>query len=269
LLNTGRGRGGSILRADGTATSVSAKQSARATATTKNAKPAKKATAEAKGNKGGSAFEQTFKKIDDVLWKEAGCSSELDYTEQTSWLLFLKYLDDLEQERAMAAELMGKPYKYLLDEAHRWSTWAAPKTAADDFDHDRALTGDDLLQFVNYDLFPYLQEFKRNASAPDTIGYKIGEIFGEIKPKFQSGYSLRDALELMDSLHFRSQAEKHELSHIYEVKIKNMGNAGRNGGEYYTPRPLIRAMVQVMNPKIGETIYDGACGSGGFLCEAH
>lgn len=73
----------------------------------------------------------------------------------------------------------------------------------------------------------------------------------------------------MDQLHFRSQKEKHELSHLYEAKIKNMGNAGRNGGEYYTPRPLIRAMIQVIKPKIGETIYDGACGSAGFLCESH
>ena len=122
---------------------------------------------------------------------------------------------------------------------------------------------------MNRDLFPYLQEFKERASGSDTIEYKIGEIFGEIKNKFQSGYSLRDALELMDELSFQSQDEKHELSHLYEAKIKNMGNAGRNGGEYYTPRPLIRAMIQVTKPKIGERIYDGAVGSAGFLCEAH
>ena len=214
-------------------------------------------------------FEQTFKNIDDVLWKEAGCSSELDYTEQTSWMLFLKYLDDLEQERAMEAELRGKAYEFLINEPHRWASWAAPKKADGSFDHDTALVGDDLIEFVNNNLFPYLQGFKERASDPNTIEYKIGEIFGEIKNKFQSGYSLRDALELMDALRFRSQKEKHELSHLYEAKIKNMGNAGRNGGEYYTPRPLIRAMVQVITPKIGETIYDGACGSAGFLCEAH
>ena len=214
-------------------------------------------------------FEQVFKNIDDVLWKEEGCSSELDYTEQSSWMLFLKYLDDLETERSMEAELVGKPYDYLIDEPHRWSTWAAPKNAEGKFDHDKALVGDDLISFVDTDLFPYLKGFKERASGPDTIEYKIGEIFSEIKNKFRSGYSLRDALEYMDGLRFRSQNEKHELSHLYEVKIKNMGNAGRNGGEYYTPRPLIRAMVQVTNPKIGETIYDGACGSAGFLCEAH
>ena len=123
---------------------------------------------------------------------------------------------------------------------------------------------------MNRELFPYLQGFRQRATSADTIEYKIGEIFSEIKNKFQSGYSLRDALELVDELSLpQSQKEKHELSHLYEAKIKNMGNAGRNGGEYYTPRPLIRAMIQVMKPKLGERIYDGALGSGGFLCEAY
>ncbi|ROT96189.1 SAM-dependent DNA methyltransferase [Marinobacter sp. R17] len=214
-------------------------------------------------------FEQTFRNIDDVLWKEAGCATELDYTEQTSWMLFLKYLDDLEFERSQEAELQGQTYDFIIDKAHRWSRWAAPKTADGEFDHDNALTGDDLIQYVNFDLFPYLQGFKERASGTDTIEYKIGEIFGEIRNKFASGYSLRDALELVDSLSFGSQAEKHELSHLYEAKIRNMGNAGRNGGEYYTPRPLIRAMIQVLKPRIGERIYDAAAGSAGFLCEAH
>ena len=213
-------------------------------------------------------FEQTFKNIDDIFHKDAGCSSELDYTEQSSWMLFLKYLDDLEQEKSLEAELMGKSYDYIIDENHRWSQWAAPKDADGNFDHNNALTGDDLMDYVDGELFPYLKGFKQRAVGPNTIEYKIGEIFGEIKNKIQSGYSLRDALELVDQLRFRSQEEKHELSHLYETKIKNMGNAGRNGGEYYTPRPLIRAMIDVINPKIGETIYDGAAGSAGFLCEA-
>lgn len=214
-------------------------------------------------------FEQTFRNIDDVLRKEAGCTTELDYTEQTSWLLFLKYLDDLEQERALEAELVGKAYGFIIDEAHRWSSWAAPKKPDGKVDHDHALIGPDLIDYVNRTLFPYLQGFKQRATSPDTIEYKIGEIFSEIKNRFQSGYSLRDALEYIDELRFKSQQEKHELSHLYEAKIKNMGNAGRNGGEYYTPRPLIRAMIQVVKPKIGDRIYDGACGSAGFLCESY
>jgi type I restriction enzyme M protein len=200
-------------------------------------------------------FEQTFRNIDDVLWKEAGCSSELDYTEQTSWLLFLKYLDDLERERAMNAELVGRPYEYVIDEPHRWSSWAAPRTASGHLAKDRARTGDDLITYVNNDLFPYLKGFRRRATGPDTIEYKIGEIFGEIGNKFRSGYSLRDALDLVDTLRFGTQKEKHELSQLYEGKIQRMGNAGRNGGEYYTPRPLIRAMIQVLKPVIGVRLY--------------
>jgi type I restriction enzyme M protein len=213
-------------------------------------------------------FEQAFKNIDDVLWKEAGCTTELDYTEQSSWLLFLKYLDDLEQDKSAEAALEGKKYTNILDKPYRWENWAAPKDKDDKLDHNKALTGDDLRDFVNAKLFPYLHSFKQKASGPNTIEYKIGEIFGEIKNKIQSGYNLREIIDHIDELHFRSQTEKHELSHLYEAKIKNMGNAGRNGGEYYTPRPLIRAIVQVVKPKIGEKIYDGAVGSAGFLCES-
>ena len=213
-------------------------------------------------------FEQAFKTIDDILFKEAGCTTELDYTEQTSWLLFLKYLDGLEEDRAAEAELEGKRYEYILEKAYRWDTWAAPKDKSGKLDHTKAKTGPDLVAFVNEKLFLYLQGFKAKARGPNTIEYKIGEIFAEIKNKIASGYSLRDIIDVIDTLRFRAQAEKHELSHLYEAKIKNMGNAGRNGGEYYTPRPLIRAIVQVVAPKIGERVYDGACGSAGFLCEA-
>ena len=213
-------------------------------------------------------FEQAFKNIDDVLWKEAGCTTELDYTEQTSWLLFLKYLDGLEQDRADEAALSGKTYTYKLEKPYRWESWAAPKGTDGKLDHNAALTGDDLQDFVNQKLFPYLDDFTQRATGPGTIEYKVGQIFGEIKNKISSGYNLREIIDHIDELRFRSQVEKHELSALYEEKIKRMGNAGRNGGEYYTPRPLIRAMVQVVAPKIGETVYDGACGSGGFLCEA-
>ncbi len=213
-------------------------------------------------------FEQAFRNIDDVLRKEAGCTTELDYTEQTSWLLFLKYLDGLEQDKAVEAQLNGKKYTFILDKPYRWETWAAPKGKDGQLDHNRALTGDDLRDFVDGKLFPYLRGFTQKATGPNTIEYKIGQIFGEIKNKIQSGYNLREIIDHIDELRFRSQTEKHELSHLYEAKIKNMGNAGRNGGEYYTPRPLIRAMVQVVRPIIGERIYDGAVGSAGFLCEA-
>ncbi len=213
-------------------------------------------------------FEQTFKNIDDVLRKEAGCTTELDYTEQTSWVLFLRYLDSLERDRQTKAKLEGKKVAYILSPDYRWGNWAAPKNANGEIDHNKAMTGDDLIEFVDGKLFPYLQGFKAKAESAATIEYKIGEIFGEIKNRITSGYNLREIIDAVDALKFGSQAEKHELSHLYEAKIRNMGNAGRNGGEYYTPRPLIRAMIQVTAPKIGERIYDGACGSAGFLCES-
>src|SRR6266851_530530 len=178
-------------------------------------------------------FEQAFKNIDDVLRKEAGCTTELDYTEQTSWLLFLKYLDALEQDKADEAALDRKKYTFLLDKPYRWDEWAAPKVPG-------------------------------NATLP--IGAPKNTAVAQNKAK--TGDDLREIIDHIDELRFRSQTEKHELSHLYEAKIKNMGNAGRNGGEYYTPRPLIRAIVQVVKPKIGERIYDGACGSAGFLCES-
>lgn len=156
-------------------------------------------------------FEQAFKNIEDVPWKEAGCTTELDYTEQTSWLLFLKYLDDLEQDKKTVAALEGRKYEYILEPKFRWGSWSAPKGKDGKLDHNRALTGDDLRDFVNNELFPYLQRFKQKATGPNTLEYKIGEIFGEIKNKIQSGYNLREIIDQMDGLRFRSQAEKHEL----------------------------------------------------------
>jgi type I restriction enzyme M protein len=213
-------------------------------------------------------FEQAFKNIDDTLRKDAGCSNELDYIEQTSWVLFLKYLDDFENEKATASALKGEAYSPIISPEFRWTEWASPKGEDGKLDHHSALTGDDLTDFVDQQLFPYLKNFKVSALSPDTTEYKIGEIFSELKNKLQSGYNLREVLNLIDQLRFSTHAEKHEMSHLYESKIKNMGNAGRNGGEYYTPRPLIRTIVKVVAPKLGQTIYDGAVGSAGFLVEA-
>lgn len=127
-------------------------------------------------------FEQTFKNIDDILHKDAGCGSELDYVEQTSWVLFLKYLDDLEKDKATAAELTGKTYTNIIDSEYQWSKWAAPKLVLSraegdkegKLDHHKALTGDDLSDFVNIQLFPYLKKFKVDAESADTIEFKIG-----------------------------------------------------------------------------------------------
>jgi type I restriction enzyme M protein len=257
LVLPGRGRGGSVVLNEGGNSAGMAQVSGPETRRARTTRPTTTA----------SSFDQAFRAIDDCLRKEAGCGTELDYTEQTSWLLFLKYLDGLEDDRAAMALLEGRTASPILEEAYRWNSWAAPKDGHGQLAKD-ARIGDDLLKFVNNDLFPYLSGFKDRASGPNTIEYKIGEIFGEIRNKISNGYNLREIIEEIDGLRFRSQAEKHELSMLYEEKIKRMGNAGRNGGEYYTPRPLIRAIVQVVNPQIGETVYDPAVGSAGFLCEA-
>jgi len=213
-------------------------------------------------------FEQTFKNIDDTLWKDAGCSTELDYAEQSSWILFLKWLDDYEKDKETKAKLENKTFTPVLDKEYQWSSWAIVKTDDGKVDFNKTKTGRDLKDFVDNNLFSYLSKFRNKAESFDTLEYKIGEIFSELRNKIQDGYTLRGVIDEVDKLEFRSNEQKHELSALYEEKIKNMGNAGRNGGEYYTPRPLIKSIVKVVNPKVGETIYDGAVGSAGFLVEA-
>ena len=214
------------------------------------------------------AFESSFKAIDNTLHHDEGCSTALDYVEQSSWVLFLKYLDDLETTREQAAELEGNVYQRIIAGEYRWNEWAMPLDASGNYDRARALVGDDLTDFVNGRLFPYLQGLKEQFTA-DKIEYKVGVIFTEIKNKISSGYNLRDVIERVDELKFQTAENRHEMTQIYEDRLRQMGNAGRNGGEYYTPRPLIRTIVKSVNPQVGETVYDGACGSAGFLCEAY
>lgn len=214
------------------------------------------------------AFEQTVKNLDNCLRTDKGCTSELDYVEQTSWILFLKYLDDLEKSRQLACELQDIPYAPIIAEGYRWNDWAMPKGKNGEYDTANALVGDDLIEFVDGKLFPYLKKFKE-VGTPKSIEVKIGVIFSEIRNRIQSGYNLRDILEQVDGLRFQTSEERHEMTYWYESRLNRMGNAGRNGGEYYTPRPLIRTIVKVVDPKIGKTVYDGACGSAGFLCEAY
>ena len=214
-------------------------------------------------------YEAVFKNIDDILWKDAGCDSEIDYIEQTSWILFLKYLDDLDKENKAAAEISNKTFEPILDDEFRWEAWAAPKKADGTLDRNAGIGGADIKDFVDNKLFPYLKSFQSVANDTNSLLYKIGQIFNEITNRIQSGYILRDVIDEVDKLEFLTNKDKHELSSLYEDKIQNMGNAGRTGGQYYTPRPLIEAIVKVVNPVIGERVYDAAVGSAGFLCEAY
>lgn len=214
------------------------------------------------------AFETTFKAIDDTLRHDEGCSTAMDYVEQSSWVLFLKYFDDLENTREQEAELECKTYERIISGEYQWNRWAMPLDASGNYDRKAAMVGDDLIDFVNQRLFPFLQGFTERYEH-DTIEYKVGVIYSNIINKISSGYNLRDVIERVDELQFQTSEHRHEMTQIYEDRLRQMGNAGRNGGEYYTPRPLIRTIVKSVNPQIGETVYDGACGSAGFLCEAY
>ena len=137
-------------------------------------------------------FENSFKRIDQVLHTDSGCGTELDYVEQTSWILFLKYLDDLEETKKTEARLAGKDYRHILMPEYTWDSWACPKGKDGKLDHSKALDGDDLIDFINNKLFPYLKKFKNPDADANTIEYKIGEIFSELKNKIVSGYKLRE-----------------------------------------------------------------------------
>ncbi len=208
-----------------------------------------------------------FKRIDNILFEDAGTNGAGDYMAQMSWILFLKYLDDLEETREHEAELGGKKYEPLFRKEFQWDTWAAPKHDDGKANLAAQLTGDDLIRFVNHELFPYLRQFKNTELDPKSIRYKIGEIFSEVNNKIQSGINLREVIDLIDEMQFQTSEELHDLSALYEDRLKLLGGAGRSG-EYYTPRPLIQAMIMAIDPQLGKTIYDGAAGTGGFLTES-
>ena len=202
-------------------------------------------------------LEQSFKNIDRKLWKNV--DNALDYMEQTSWIIFLKYIDDLEDEIKFKSELKNKKYEKLFKKDFQWKNWAYKENAREN------LNGEDLIDFVQNKLFPYLSSFKNDKHEIGTLHYKIGEIFSEITNKITDGYILRDILDISNELRFKTEDEKFQFTNLYESKLKQMGNAGRNGGQYYTPRPLIDSIVDIIDPKPGETIIDPSAGSCGFL----
>lgn len=215
-----------------------------------------------------SDIQNKIDRITDILRRDDGISGAMHYTEQISWILFLKFLNDFEINKADEAVLKGKEYEYVIRKDLRWENWACPKDENGKLDVKRALTGSDLIEFVNKTLFDYLQEFKNNTNDPKSIKYKIGAIFEFLDNRIASGHTLREVLDIIDSLDFQSSDELFELSHIYENLLKGMGSDGGNSGEFYTPRAIIKAMVETIDPQVGETIYDGAVGSAGFLVEA-
>lgn len=214
-----------------------------------------------------SEIQNKITRITDILRRDDGISGAMHYTEQISWILFLKFLNDFEINKADEAELDGTEYEFLLREDLRWDNWAAPKDEKGEVDK-KAMTGDDLIDVVNTELFPYLKGFKTNEMDPTSMRYKIGAIFEYLDNRVVSGHTLREVIDIIDELDFQSSDELFELSKIYEDLLKDMGSDGGNSGEFYTPRSVIKAMVEAVNPQVGESIYDGAAGSCGFLVEA-
>lgn len=218
------------------------------------------------------SLQQKIDRITDILRRDDGISGAMHYTEQTSWVLFLKFLDDYESAKEDEAILSGKDYQPVLNDEYRWSNWACPKNP-DGSNNLKADSGDDLINYVNDKLFPHLKSFANAAVASagphsKSFSYKIGAIFQYLDNKVASGHTLREVLDIIDTLNFQSSDEMFELSLVYEGLLQNMGDAGGYSGEFYTPRPVVRAMIKAIDPQAGQTIYDAAAGSCGFLVEA-
>ncbi len=192
----------------------------------------------------------------DIMRKDAGLNGDLDRIPEFSWILFLKCFDDLEQRR----EVTENNYKPAIRKPFRWRDWAA--------DPDKGMTGDELLKFVNDELFPHLRGLVGTNGERDQRAV-IAEVFRETFTRFRSGYLLRDVVNLVNAINFNTADDIHTMAHLYESMLKEMRDSAGDSGEFYTPRPVIRFIVQMVQPKLGDTIFDPACGTGGFLVEAH
>ncbi len=193
-----------------------------------------------------------------ILRQDDNTNSLLDYVEQISWLLFLKCLEEFEGQRRAEAEYEGKSHTPILSQKYQWSNWTNP-------DPSKKLTGRDLLKFLNDDLFPYLRGLQGNSARSVIRG-----LFEDAPAKMlKDGAILRDAIDAVQEIQFETAEDVHTLSHLYESMLAKLGREGGMGGEFYTPRPIIEFIVQMVDPKIGQTIYDPAMGSAGFLVEAY
>ena len=215
-----------------------------------------------------SELSNKIDQVRDILRTDDGISGAMDYTQAISWVLFLKFLDDYENSLNDEAFLENRTYNYVIDKEHRWSTWACPKYENGKLDIRNAVTSDDLTDYVNQNLFPYLKSFNDNVQDVKSMRYVVGNIFGYIRNNIVNGSTLREVLNVIDTLNFQSNDDMFELSLIYETLLKNMGGSS-DAGEFYTPRAVIKAMVESVNPKVGQTVYDGAVGSGGFFIQAY
>ncbi|WP_316193885.1 class I SAM-dependent DNA methyltransferase [Bradyrhizobium sp. SZCCHNRI1029] len=204
-----------------------------------------------------------------IMRKDKGLNGDLDRLPLLTWIMFLKFLDDLEQQREEEAKLGGKKFRAAIDAPYRWRDWAADP---------KGITGDELLSFINQDetrlptgkkgpgLFAYLRAL--SSSNGDDRRDVISTVFRGVDNRMKSGYLLRDVINKVADIHFTSSEELHTLGALYESMLREMRDAAGDSGEFYTPRPVVRFMVEVADPRLGETVLDPASGTGGFLVEA-
>jgi type I restriction enzyme M protein len=210
-----------------------------------------------------------IKSVRDIMRKDKGLNGDLDRLPMLTWILFLKFLDDMEQLDEARAEVRGERYRPAIEPPYRWRDWA---------DNDNALTGSDLIAFINNEnvirpggvegpgLFAYLRALQGSGSHDRRD--VIATVFRGVVNRMMNGYLLRDIINKVNSIHFTSSEEMHTLGRLYESMLKEMRDAAGDSGEFYTPRAVVRFMVQVIDPRLGEVVLDPACGTGGFLVES-
>ncbi len=209
-----------------------------------------------------------LKSARDIMRKDKGLNGDLDRLPMLTWIMFLKFLDDLEIQRECESKLAGKKFKPAIESPYRWRDWAAKSDG---------ITGDELLAFINNEeatlpngkkgagLFYYLRNL--TSSNGDDRRDVIATVFKGIQNRMASGYLLRDIINKIAGIHFNASDELHTLSALYEAMLREMRDAAGDSGEFYTPRPVVRLMVTVTDPRLGETMLDPASGTGGFIVE--
>lgn len=203
-----------------------------------------------------------------IMRKDKGLSGDLDRLPLLTWVMFLKFLDDLEQIEASRAKMRGTKYRPTIEPPYRWRDWAA---------QENGVTGPELIAFINQEeavrpdgtkgqgLFAYLSGLHNGPTSRKRV---IASVFSRLTNRIQSGYILRDVINQVNAIHFEAQDELFTLGHLYESMLREMRDAAGDSGEFYTPRPVVRFMVEALDPRLGETILDPACGTGGFLVES-
>jgi type I restriction enzyme M protein len=190
------------------------------------------------------------KSIQDIMRQDAGVDGDAQRISQLTWLLFLKIFDDQETE----LEMLRDDYKSPLPEPLRWRNWAADA---------EGITGDELLDFINITLFPRLKGLNADPQR-NPRGYVVRQVFEDAFNYMKSGQLLRQVINKINEIDFNNRAERHLFNDLYEKILKDLQSAG-NAGEFYTPRAVTQFMVDQLNPRLGETLLDPACGTGGFL----